>query len=140
MNITLSFEFKGKIFDLKAKPIIDAVRRSVQTLVEKGEQRLDQMLRPRPEGVYLSVAEAGKGKASTGHYRRSINGKVEGLNGRIDDGKVIYGPWLEGIGSRNATTRFKGYQSFRLTYQELKKVAPEIMQKQLDQAMKELNH
>jgi hypothetical protein len=26
---------------------------------------------------------------------------------------VIYGPWLEGTGSRNATTRFKGYASFR---------------------------
>jgi hypothetical protein len=25
----------------------------------------------------------------------------------------VYGPWLEGVGSRNATTRFKGYRAFR---------------------------
>src|SRR3546814_20243239 len=24
-----------------------------------------------------------------------------------------YGPWLEGVGSRNNTTRFKGYHAFR---------------------------
>lgn len=26
---------------------------------------------------------------------------------------LVYGPWLEGLGSRNATTRFKGYWAFR---------------------------
>ncbi len=30
-----------------------------------------------------------------------------------------YGPWLEGTGSRNLTTRFKGYHSFRLAGQQL---------------------
>lgn len=139
MNLTVSVEIKGKLFDLKAQPIVAAVKRSVQTLVENGEQRLDQALRPRPEGVYLSVTEAGKGKGSTGHYRWSINGRVEGLNGRIDDGGVIYGPWLEGVGSRNATTRFKGYSSFRLTAQMLQKQAPEVLRKNLELAMKELN-
>ena len=28
-------------------------------------------------------------------------------------GGPVYGPWLEGVGSRNATTRFKGYWAFR---------------------------
>lgn len=26
---------------------------------------------------------------------------------------LLYGPWLEGVGSRNATTRFKGYFALR---------------------------
>lgn len=30
---------------------------------------------------------------------------------------ATYGPWLEGTGSRNLTTRFKGYHSFRLAAQ-----------------------
>lgn len=34
---------------------------------------------------------------------------------RIGDGGIIYGPWLEGVGSRNATTRFKGYAHYRQT-------------------------
>lgn len=29
------------------------------------------------------------------------------------DRGVIYGPWLEGVGSRNKSTRFKGYFSLR---------------------------
>lgn len=31
----------------------------------------------------------------------------------VDDGGVVYGPWLEGVGSRNARSRFKGYSTFR---------------------------
>jgi len=33
--------------------------------------------------------------------------------GSVNDRGIIYGPWLEGTGSRNRTTRFKGYSSFR---------------------------
>ena len=138
MEIILEVEIKGKLFDLKAKPIVDAIKRSVQTLVEKGEGKLFERLRARPAGVFLSVAEAGK-KATKGHYYRNIQGKVEGLRGVIRDGNVIYGPWLEGIGSRNITTRFKGYHSFRLTAQELQQEAPKIVRKQVEQAMRELN-
>lgn len=31
----------------------------------------------------------------------------------VNDSGIVYGPWLEGTGSRNQTTRFKGYASFR---------------------------
>jgi hypothetical protein len=37
----------------------------------------------------------------------------------ISDHGVIYGPWLEGTSSRNQSTRFKGYQTFRRTWQAL---------------------
>ena len=37
-----------------------------------------------------------------------------------------YGPWLEGTGSRNLTTRFKGYHSFRLAGQTLDGLAEGI--------------
>jgi len=37
----------------------------------------------------------------------------------VTDGGIVYGPWLDGSGSRNRTTRFKGYRHFRLTRQEL---------------------
>lgn len=37
-----------------------------------------------------------------------------------------YGPWLEGTGSRNETTRFKGYHGFRLAGEELDRRAGEI--------------
>lgn len=37
----------------------------------------------------------------------------------VTDGGIVYGPWLEGTGSRNRSTRFKGYKSFRLTTQSI---------------------
>jgi len=36
----------------------------------------------------------------------------------IGDRGIIYGPWLEGTGSRNATTRFKGYSHWRRATQQ----------------------
>lgn len=38
-----------------------------------------------------------------------------------DGGQIKYGPWLEGVGSRNATTRFKGYHAFRLAASRLER-------------------
>jgi hypothetical protein len=71
--------------------------------------------------VYLSVQEAGPKRASTGNYRRNISTTITGLNAVITDGGVIYGPWLEGVSSRNTTTRFKGYASFRRVGQWVEK-------------------
>mgnify|MGYP001615884840 CR=1 FL=1 len=31
----------------------------------------------------------------------------------VHDRGVVYGPWLEGVSSRNLSTKFKGYHSFR---------------------------
>ena len=39
---------------------------------------------------------------------------------------ATYGPWLSGTGSRNETTRFKGYNGFRRAGQELDHVAAEV--------------
>ncbi|HYS41948.1 MAG TPA: hypothetical protein VEO01_40540 [Pseudonocardiaceae bacterium] len=37
----------------------------------------------------------------------------------VTTSNATYGPWLEGVGSRNATTRFRGYRGFRQAGQEL---------------------
>ena len=103
----------------KRKNIItEGAHELVKTLVELGAARLNKVLSPRPQGVYLSVAEARKGQASTGNYRRHLNSIVEGLNGILSDGGVIYGPWLE---TGRSSTRFKGYASFRKTKDYLNK-------------------
>jgi hypothetical protein len=38
----------------------------------------------------------------------------------VHDRGIIYGPWLEGVGSRNQSTRFKGYASLRRAFQSAK--------------------
>ena len=110
---------RGPLFTKPNKIIRDVTKAFVQRIVEQGEHRLDEMLRPRPQGVYLSVQEARSrgNKGSRGHYARHIEGSVNpaSLEGVIHDSKVVYGPWLEGTSSRNNTTQFKGYASFRKT-------------------------
>lgn|SRR6266540_608761 len=53
--------------------------------------------------------------------------------------QVLYGPWLEGTSTRNATTRFKGYKLFRLTKNWLRKNMMPIIQERFEQAVAELN-
>lgn len=54
-------------------------------------------------------------KHPTGKYESHI----ESDGNVISDDRSVYGPWLEGTGSRNKTTKFKGYANFRRTAQEL---------------------
>jgi hypothetical protein len=51
---------------------------------------------------------------------------------------ATYGPWLEGTGSRNETTRFKGYHSFRLAGQVLDGLAEAIAEEALQPYLKEM--
>jgi hypothetical protein len=53
----------------------------------------------------------------TGYYESNV--RIHNVSGspEVWDGGYAgpaYGPWLEGVGSRNATTRFKGYHAFRI--------------------------
>ena len=134
----IEVEVSGPLLKKGAKLTRDAMEDAVQELVELGIDRLHRGLRPRPAGLYKSAAQAQKGKASTGNYRRNVHGEVQGLTGRIDDGGVIYGPWLEGTSSRNQTTRFKGYGAFRLTAQWLEKKADDVLEKHTRKAAKRL--
>lgn len=62
------------------------------------------------------------------HDRASASG-----DGRVHDSDVIYGPWLEGTGSRNSpVTRFAGYRSFRSACQRADTRAVDVAQRVLD--------
>ena len=115
-----------------------ATNGTIRELVEIGESKLAQMLRPRPAGVFLSVAEARKGQASHGHYRRNLYTVIKDLHGVISN-PVIYSEWLEGVSTRNQTTRFRGYSSFRRVGQELEMQKATIARKNITKAVRELN-
>lgn len=56
-------------------------------------------------------------RAPTGYYESNV--RIHNVSGHPEvwDGGYagpVYGPWLEGVGSRNETTRFKGYHAFRI--------------------------
>jgi hypothetical protein len=58
-------------------------------------------------------------------------GKVVAVNDGGRSGGLVYGPWLEGVGSRNKTTRFKGYFNLRKAAQktrgEVRKLAAGLL-------------
>jgi len=63
---------------------------------------------------------------------------VEDLRGVISN-PVIYSAWLEGVSTRNQTTRFKGYSSMRRVAQELQKQVPQVARANVEKAIRELN-
>lgn len=114
-EIDVTVSFAGPLFDGSAQRamtgIVDDVSRAIG---EEGKRRvligLDATLR-RPTGAYRS--------------RISLYGPIAG-QARVHDRNGIYGPWLEGTGSRNRTTRFKGYRNFRTATQQLQTAAPHL--------------
>lgn len=54
----------------------------------------------------------------------------------VHDRGIIYGPWLEGVGSRNLTTRFKGYASLRRAYQSTILAADRIIGPIMDEELR----
>lgn len=67
----------------------------------------------------------------TGYYESQVHVETEAGGYKLTDGGVIYGWWLEGVGSRNATTRFKGYSIFRRVGQALEPEAVRIIEDEI---------
>lgn len=75
----------------------------------------------------------------TGHYRGSIHGELtDSMHGRIHDSGVVYGPWLEGVGSRNEKSRFKGYWMFRNAKQYLEKIKEAVVNRRIHELVRRL--
>lgn len=59
-------------------------------------------------------------KNETPYYRLQNEARPDPPGWMVWDRSVIYGPWLEGVGSRNfPATRFRGYFTYRRTTQQL---------------------
>lgn len=80
-------------------------------------------------------------KVQTPYYRTQIDYLINQGNGAVvvHDRGVVYGPWLEGTGSRNATTRFKGYRTFRTITQRTQAQVAELTQDHITVAVRELS-
>lgn len=97
----------------------------------------DQIVRQELASMLLTTATEAQSRVRqrldvvlrnpTGFYRSRVTSEVTPTLGRVHDSNVIYGPWLEGVGSRNARTRFKGYSTFRKIAQRIEQDAPFIV-------------
>ncbi len=65
----------------------------------------------------MNMTESFQHPSEPPRYQSHVNVLKRGGDLVVNDGYpgsgLVYGPWLEGVGSRNATTRFKGYFALR---------------------------
>jgi hypothetical protein len=59
----------------------------------------------------------------TGRYTMPVTVDDRATDLVVTTDLATYGPWLEGTGSRNETTKFKGYHGFRQAAQETSQAA-----------------
>ena len=103
--------FSGALEAGVASALIDAKLAIAKEGENMIQNRLSSVLQ-QPSGFYESQIQTDRVKA----------------NVVITDGGVVYGSWLEGTSSRNRTSRFKGYKTFRITKRLLQGKAPTIAQ------------
>lgn len=135
MNVTIRVD--GPFFRLGAAPLLASLHDAVNELVAEGEK----LAKGRAiEVVYSHGGAHPEQYRPTGRWLNSLHGEMTGpYQGTIDDAKLVYGPWLEGVGSRNESTRFKGYATFRWVFGELEKRAEDVLQKHVRRAVEKLN-
>ena len=111
--IGFKVEVGGPVFDGRmAKQVETATEKASKAVADEGmrlvKQRLGRSFK-EPTGAYLSSV--------------LVDRSVEGF---AVTGDAVYGPWLEGTGSRNDRSRFKGYAAFRRAKDELDKSSETI--------------
>lgn len=88
-------------------PNADAI---TQAAVDGIEKEIAQVALDRVESTLRAAF-----KHPTGRYVAHVRERARGGDEVVTDSGIVYGPWLEGRGSRNRSTRFKGYAAFRRT-------------------------
>jgi hypothetical protein len=127
-RVNVKSEHKGMVF--KVAPSKAAAQRMVIAINEAIAQ----------EGVNRVRARLGEVLQNpTGYYESRIAVERRQIYRGVWDQNVIYGPWLEGTGSRNRTTRFKGYRTFRTVKQALDQDSRTISQPLVEQYVREMN-
>lgn len=113
--------FEGPLFDGRAERAMgtycDDARDTIAEFAEEHALNLMGMAFKHPTGYYES---------------RVMTELVTADTARVHDQDVVYGPWLEGVGSRNyPVTRFKGYKHWRRTKDVVKQRGPQIAEQVL---------
>lgn len=113
------------------------MREVVQEVVDAGEREVVLNLHT---AIYAHGGAHPDRYTVSGHARRMVSGDVvDSLHGRVHWNSLIYGPWLEGVGSRNATTRFKGYFVFRQATTKLRVKSAQILRRHVSIIVRKLN-
>lgn len=119
LEVTTRVHEHGPIFDSRAQRYVDDWADDVeQDIADEAEKRLHNEFHTHF-------------RHATGYYESHVRAQPAGSRWQVTDGGVVYGPWLEGTGSRNKTTRFKGYWNWRRVGQSIDRDAPDIARRML---------
>ena len=137
MSSDFNVHISGPVFDGTAARAMREGQLAVRhKLADKGEEKVRARFNAqiiRNTGVFISSITQtdwprvyawsgtwGKhGRKITRTYTMPIIVEDLAVETIVTSGNAMYGPWLEGTGSRNATSRFKGYHGFRLAAGDL---------------------
>lgn len=130
----------GPLFDGHAEELLaEAVKAVRRKLSDRGEQLAREAFagqihddHGRFLGSITSIDSTRAFTTASGHKSYTMTVPVDPSESAVTSSVATYGPWLEGTGSRNDSTRFKGYHGFRRAGQELDRQAKELA----DEAMK----
>ena len=115
VDVGVTVDPRGPLFDARAeKEVADAENDALKAVATIGAS----MVRSRMAAVF---------RKETPFYRFANVAAKDPPGWKVwDQDKTVYGHWLEGVGSRNRTTRFKGYFTYRRITQELRARAQTI--------------
>lgn len=123
---------RGPVWTLAAPLLMEETRRKVESTVSAETAREVALL-----GLKSFRYES---SPPTWKWRAHVHSLVRADYHVATDSGIIYGHWLEGTGSRNRTTRFKGYFLWRRTFQKMERTqALAIAQPIVDRAVRALN-
>jgi hypothetical protein len=135
MTVKVEYERSGPFFD----PVIrdEIIRR----YCEHTENTLGEMGKELIIGILPAMYKRDRVDPHPGLYESAIHTERSMADHLIiTDTPVVYGPWLEGVGSRNSpVTRFPGYHTFRKVTGILDSLAEEVAYAELSPYVEELN-
>jgi hypothetical protein len=128
----IDVHFSGPLFDGRA---VDAMRR----LAPEAQAKVAEYT----EDTWQSFMDASF-RHPTGAYQSHVNIARRDKDLVVNDGwpesQLEYGPWLEGVGSRNSpVTRFPGYFALRRAYVKVSGEIDEVTQPIVDKYVAEAN-
>lgn len=126
LDIDVDTRARGPLFDGSAGRILDRG-------TERGEKDVADYAQDRIRARLGRVL-----RNPTGRYMGSISVMQRGGSHEVNDRGIVYGPWLEGTSSRNRTTRFKGYATFRIVSQQVEARAGAIAEPAIDRASRRI--
>jgi hypothetical protein len=127
MSETIEVDYNGPIFDGRAGMIIDQAARDMEHhLASVGAD----FVRAELERVL---------RKETPYYRLQVTSREYPGRTVITDGGVVYGPWLEGTGSRNRTHPLQGLRHVPAHVYRIQSEAVNILRPNVDRLVAELN-